>query len=139
MSHGVIWGRAGATCLFFGLVFFYCLLLRLANHCWDARGPTSCFGLSLGLQLANHTAWLLFQLAQSAVLRFIIDLGEQSLKSVIREPAPLFPLCFACQAWEPEMARKISTTRRVRTSSTGLGLVEVHFDGSVISSVFTGR
>ena len=63
-AHGVIWGRAGATCLFFGLVCFYCLLLRLANHCWDARGRDELFWLPSSLQLAI-TAWLLFQLAQS--------------------------------------------------------------------------
>ena len=135
----VSFGTRGRDLCFLDLFVLTACCCGLPITAGTRAGATSCFGLSESLQLANHTAWLLFQLAQSAVLRFIIDLGEQSLKSVIREPAPLFPLCFACQAWEPEMARKISTTRRVRTSSTGLGLVEVHFDGSVISSIFTGR
>ena len=64
---------------------------------WGRAGATSCFGcLSLGLQLVITLPLLLS--ARGAVLRFV--LGEQSLKPVIREPAPLYAPCFwACQPW----------------------------------------
>ena len=137
----VSFGTRGRDLCFLDLFVLTACCCGLPITAGTRAGAKSCFGLSESLQLANHTAWLLFQLAQSAVLRFIIDLGEQSLKSVIREPASLSRPAFACPAClsAGDGAQKYVTTRRAHISFTGLGLLQVEFEGCAFSSVLRGR